>query len=72
MKKVGYRCRKCGGYGHQDHPTGVCSGLFDPYHTTGRPDMVRIDDFHRAQTAEQFVKAQHNFSKTTNQKEVNS
>ena len=34
------RCAKCGGRGHADHPTGVCSGLFDPYHTTGHPDWV--------------------------------
>jgi hypothetical protein len=54
-----YRCRKCGGYGHQDHPTGVCSGLFDPFHTTGRPDTHRTTEADRALTPEQYVRKYH-------------
>jgi hypothetical protein len=35
------RCRKCGMF-PSEHVGDVCSPLFDPYHTTGRPDYVRV------------------------------
>jgi hypothetical protein len=53
------RCQKCGGYGIQDHPTGFCSGLFDPYHTTGRPDIHPTTPAEQALTAEEYVRKHH-------------
>ncbi len=52
-----YRCRKCGMFPSEHSGSGHCSGAFDPYHTVGEADLVRVPgDPDRELSAGDFVR----------------